>query len=166
MLIFFDTEFTGLGQRWPRLISIGLVPADGHNAFYAELPTDCYLDKCAPWVRENVLPLLDGGDRIMQPDQLRERLLSWFATLPRSVQVACDSETDFQFLKAILADTWPANLEKRFFDLRPLVDTTVYDQAAQRHYSTGKPPHHALADAEAHHMGWLAWMDANKEFAK
>ncbi len=98
----------------------------------------------------------------IEPCSKSRPLLAWFATLPRSVQVACDSETDFQFLKAILADTWPANLEKRFFDLRPMVDTTVYDQAAQRHFSPVKPPHHALADAEAHRMGWLAWMDANK----
>lgn len=162
MLIFFDTEYTGLGQRWPRLISLGLVPADGRVSFYAELPPASYSEKCAPWVRENVLPLLEGGDHIMQPDELRDQLLAWFASQPRSIQIACDSETDFNFLKTILAECWPENLGKNYFDLRGMVDTTIYDQAAQHHYSEGNPPHHALADAEAHRKGWLAWADANK----
>lgn len=37
LLLFIDTEFTGLNQRWPRLISIGLVSDDGGRTFYADL---------------------------------------------------------------------------------------------------------------------------------
>lgn len=57
MVLFLDTEFTGLGQRWPRLISIGLVSEDGQHSFYAELPAASFMEKVTPWVRENVLPL-------------------------------------------------------------------------------------------------------------
>lgn len=37
MLLFCDTEFTGLGQPNPKLISLALVPADGGIPFYIEL---------------------------------------------------------------------------------------------------------------------------------
>ena len=71
MLIYLDTEFTGLGQRWPRLISIGLIAEDGQT-FYAELPPASYMPKVTEWVAANVLPLLDGAD--WQRDTMRWRL--------------------------------------------------------------------------------------------
>ena len=37
LLLFIDTEFTGLNQRWTRLISIGLVAEDGERTFCAGL---------------------------------------------------------------------------------------------------------------------------------
>jgi hypothetical protein len=81
--------------------------------------------------------------------------------MPESVQVACDSETDYRFLKAILANCWPDNLEKRYFDLRPIVDTTIFDRAVQCYYAEDRPMHNALADAQAYSLGWLAWTDAH-----
>lgn len=57
-LIFLDTEFTGLAQRWPRLISIGLVSEDGSREFYAELTAEgcmersrrgCARTSCRSW---------------------------------------------------------------------------------------------------------------------
>ena len=41
-LLFLDTEFTGLGQRSPNLISMGLVSEDGRHSFYAELTPESY----------------------------------------------------------------------------------------------------------------------------
>lgn len=161
MLIFLDTEFTGFNQKDTRLISLALVPADGRNPFYAELAegVDWTRDDCSSFVLDNVLPILKGGDYLIPGAELCDRLLEWYATMPRSVQIACDSETDFLFLKAILGDHWPDNLEKRYFDLRPMVDTTVYDRAVQRYYTPGRPPHNALTDAQAYRLGWLAWAD-------
>lgn len=164
MLIFLDTEYTGLGQRDPKLISLALVPADGRNQFYAELAEGegWTLEDCADFVRQEVLPLLLGGDYLYSRVELHERLLGWFSTMPRHVQIACDSETDFRFLKVVLADSWPENLDKRYFDLRPMVDTTVYDKAVQRYYTAERLMHNALADAQAYRLGWLAWADAHK----
>jgi hypothetical protein len=39
MLLFLDTEYTGLGQSRPKLISLTLVAEDGRREFYAELAT-------------------------------------------------------------------------------------------------------------------------------
>jgi hypothetical protein len=62
----------------------------------------------------------------------------------------------------LLGPDRPRNLADRFFDLRPLIDTTVYDRAVQSYYETDRRLHHALADARAYRHGWLAWMDAHK----
>jgi len=165
MLIFLDTEFTGLGQPDPKLISLALVPADGRREFYAELAVGegWTHGDCSDFVCQEVLPILNGGKFTVSADDLKIHLLAWFAAMPRSIQVACDSEIDFRFLKAVLADGWPDNLVKRYFDLRPMVDTTIYDRAVQRYYTPDRLPHNALADAQAYRLGWLAWADAHKK---
>jgi hypothetical protein len=45
MLLFLDTEFTGLNQAKPDLISIGLVDEAGRE-FYAELPESHWTVQC------------------------------------------------------------------------------------------------------------------------
>jgi hypothetical protein len=57
MKIFFDTEFIEDGKTID-LISIGLVREDGES-LYAELK-EADLSKASSWVRENVLPHLNG----------------------------------------------------------------------------------------------------------
>jgi len=165
MLIFIDTEYTGLGQADPKLISIALVSEDGKNQFYAEIEMGDGWARhdCAEFVLAEVLPILKGGECQVTRAKLKDRLLGWMASMPRSVQVACDSETDFRFLKQVLGTDWPEKLDTRYFDLRPLIDTTVYDQVVQRYYTSERLPHNALNDAQAYRLGWLAWMDANKE---
>lgn len=37
MLVFLDTEFTGLAQHDPKLISLALVPADGRSESSTEI---------------------------------------------------------------------------------------------------------------------------------
>jgi hypothetical protein len=49
MLIFLDTEFTGLDQAKPDLVSIGLVDETGRE-FYAELPEAHWTVQCNEWV--------------------------------------------------------------------------------------------------------------------
>ena len=163
MLLFLDTEFTGLVVD-PKLISLALVPADGRNEFYAEIEIGdgwTFFD-CCEFVRKEVLPLMKGGEHLVTRAELRERLVAWFATLPRSVQIACDSEIDFRFLKQVLDDCWPANMVRKRFDLRGMIDTRVFDHAAQSHYAPDRPAHNALNDARANRRGWLAWADAHK----
>lgn len=64
MILFLDTEFTGLDQDKPDLISIALVDEKGRE-FYAELPTSHYAVQCNEWVHFNVLPHLWGGDHVL-----------------------------------------------------------------------------------------------------
>lgn len=164
MLIFFDTEFTGLGQPNPKLISLALVPADGGSPFYAEIADgDGWVrNDCNSFVLREVLPILKGGKYIVLSTELRNLLLAWFTSMPRSVQVACDSVIDFRFLKGILDTDWPNKLEKQYFDLSTLITNSIYDQTVNSYYTQDRPPHNALVDAQAYRLGWLAWMDAKK----
>lgn len=54
-IVLLDTEFTGLDQDKPDLISIALVDKAGRE-FYAELPPGHYAVQCNEWVHFNVLP--------------------------------------------------------------------------------------------------------------
>lgn len=151
MIIFLDTEFTGLGQRWPRLISIGLISDDGLHSFYAELAPESYIEKADPWVKANVLPLLDGGECVMEPDVLRQRLATWIKPLG-AVQIASDSGIDFDFLRSTL-DPWPENVDKKHLfiaggDFAETIDKTQAEDKSLR-------LHHALDDAKAIRTGWL-----------
>lgn len=160
MLIFLDTEFGDFADREP--ISIGMVSEDGQHVFYAELQ-DFDRDRCNSFVRTTVWPLLgqiDGATvrRIDLPDRLR----TWFATLPSRVTIACDSQFDRDVLGAMIGGPWPPNLVG-WFDLRPLIDSTAFDQAVSAYHDyPGRPSHHALHDAHAHRSGWLAWMDKRR----
>lgn len=154
--VFIDTEFTGLEQPEPRLISIALVSEDGLREFYAELAPESYMEEVSPWVRNCVLPLLEGGDCVLQPDELRQRLASWIVELGAAV-VACDSaDYDFAFLQAIL-NPWPANLDRE--PLLLLFDAERSKRflgAVAEAFACGLRQHHALDDARANRMGWIA----------
>lgn len=160
MLIFLDTEFADFDDREP--ISIGMVSEDGQHVFYAELE-DFDRDRCNAFVRSTVWPLLGQthGAMVKKID-LPDRLRSWFDTLPRKITIACDSSYDREVLGAVIGRPWPTNLVG-WFDLRPLIDTTVFDQAVSSyHDQPDRPWHHALHDAHAHRAGWLAWMDKRR----
>lgn len=161
MLIFLDTEFTDFADR--ELISIGMVGEDGRHAFYAELQ-DFDREKCNDFVRSTVwaqLGQIDGAT--VKRAELPARLRDWFATLPRSVTIASDSHFDFELLAQAVGHPLPANITPTRYDLRPLIDTTVFHQACEKyHAAPGRPWHHALHDAHAHRAGWLAWMAKQK----
>jgi hypothetical protein len=162
MLLFLDTEYTGPNQP-AKLISLALVAEDGTREFYAELADTWTPDDCAPFVQREVLPLLDGPR--LPHCEARAALLIWFHQAPRAVQAACDSETDWRFLLELVGSPPPANLAGQRYDLRPLIDTAVYDRTVATYYQTDPREHHALADARAYRRGWLAWMDARKTSA-
>lgn len=151
MILFLDTEFTGLGQRWPRLISIGLVSEDGQHEFYAELHAKGYIEKCDPWVKENVLPFLNGGDCVMEPVELRQRLAAWICALG-TVQIATDSKIDFDLIRATL-DPWPANIHPKMLHLASQDFAEAVDKIQAENKKLRQ--HHALDDAKANRLGWL-----------
>lgn len=155
VILFLDTEFTGLGQRLTQLISIGLLAEDGAE-FYAELPPASYQDNLVPWVKGNVLPLLEGGACVMPPDELTRRLGNWIAARGPAV-IACDApDFDFGFLRAIL-DPWPSSLDTRPVVLQFDADRGErFNAALEQASAGGLRRHHALDDAKANRLGWLA----------
>lgn len=161
MLIFLDTEFTDFIDR--ELVSIGMVSEDGQYEFYAER-TDYNDSWCNHFVHETVLPLLgQSPGSACTRHELTKRLWAWFATLPRHVRIASDSTHDRDLLWDAFGEGLPKNLDKTVLDLRSLIDTTVFNDAVCRyHGKPGQPWHHALHDARAHRIGWMAWMAKRK----
>lgn len=155
MIVFLDTEFTDFTDR--ELISIGMVGEDGRQSFYAEVQ-DFDRDKCNDFVRREVWAHLGQveGASVKKAD-LAGRLLAWFATLPRSVTIASDSHFDVELLGLAVGGPLPANIKTSRYDLRPLIDTPVFHRAVEQYHDAGRPWHHALYDAQAHRVGWLAY---------
>lgn len=162
MLIFLDCEFTDFIDC--ELIAIGMVSDDGLHEFYAER-TDFNDSWCNNFVREAVLPQLGRiPDLSFTRHELTKRLWEWFATLPRHVRLASDSQHDRDLLWDAFGEGLPSNLDKSVFDLRPLIDTTVFGDAVCRYHEIrGQSWHHALYDARAHRAGWMAWMDSRRD---
>lgn len=157
MLIFLDTEYTDSLDC--DLISLGMVSEDGRNELYVEL-SDYRADWCNSFVQAAVLPQL-GGVQAVNREQLSGQLATWFAGLPHSVTIACDSFTDWELLLDVLDNTRPPNLSGRY-DLRNIIDSPTFHHAVVRYHEGGGPWHHALHDARAHRHGWLAWMEERK----
>src|SRR3569832_2264782 len=86
MLLFLDTEFTGIDQAKPDLISIALVDEAGRE-FYAELPESHWTVQCNEWVHFNVLPHLWGGQYIQSEALVRERLKTWIESHPNECRI-------------------------------------------------------------------------------
>lgn len=157
-LIFFDTEFTELGVD-PRLISIGLVSEDGKHSFYAELSDTYKKTDCSDFAEEFVIPLLQGSEAQMSMDILRERLAKWLELFGRPVQLVTDSLAwDWPWINEIFegVNAWPANLDRTPFILEQSVElNNAIDLAIGR----GLRRHHALDDAKANRLGYLACQD-------
>ena len=163
MLLFLDTEFTGLHLN-PGLISLGLVDETGKRTFYAELPEESYRSRCTDWVVENVLPLLEGGNSIVPIDALRIRLQEWIESFDDRTMLITDSpDYDFELIKLLFAGSWPKNLSKQPMqfdsyamgeDRQPSLERTM-----QNYHSTARPEHHALHDAFALRTGMVAALD-------
>lgn len=159
MLVFLDTEFTDFIDC--ELISIGMIGEDGRHELYLEVQ-DFDHSKCNAFVQSTVwsqLGRIDGA--IVRKVDVQARLRDWFAKLPRSVTIASDSQHDRDLLAEAFDGQWPTNLTG-WFDLRPLIDTGVFDRAVAQYHSNERPWHHALYDAQAHRAGWSAWMDQRR----
>ncbi len=155
MLIFLDTEFTGLVVD-PKLISIGLVSEDGRT-FYAELSDSWSPKDCDPSVLENIVPLLQGGDAQIAWSELPKKLLEWIEAFNVDAAIATDSIAwDWMWILEIFheAGIWPQNLS-----IQPLhltANAPEFIRAAEIAYQSGLIRHHALDDAKANREGWRA----------
>ncbi len=115
---------------------------------------------CNRFVVHEVLLLLSSNQ--VSRGEAAVALFQFLRSGPRKTMIACDDETDLRFLLELLPE-WPVNVMKGRHDLRPLINTTVFhDAVCAFHDQNQQPWHHALHDARALRVGWLAWMDSQK----
>ena len=157
MKIFFDTEFVEDGKTID-LISIGAVREDGQT-FYAE-NSECDLTRADPWVHENVVPHLVGGQDRMSRWCIAEALRAFAGSKPEFWAYYADY--DWVVLCQLygrmidLPKGWPMYWR----DLQQDIDAA----------GLGKPPkqegaeHHALADALWTRDAWL-WLQESRSAA-
>lgn len=153
MYLYLDTEFTGLDQSKPDLISIGLVDDSGRE-FYAELPESHWGVQCNEWVHFNVLPHLWGGEYVQSEASIREKLVEWIESVGGSCVIVTDCpDADFFMQLKRLLPQWPKNLTPwpiQFSvwsmgdDMQPELQ-----QLIDQYYVSGRHEHHALHDAHA-----------------
>lgn len=158
--IFFDTEFTGLVVD-PKLISIGFVDETGERTFYAELCDTWRLDDVGDFARLAVLPRLEGGAALMTMQELGERLTAWLAAFGEPVKLATDSLSwDWPWIQEIFRELgiWPQNLDGRplLLTMNYLNNFDAFGPAVDVAFAGGLRRHHALDDAKANRLGWIA----------
>lgn len=155
MLLFLDTEFTAFIDI--DLISIGIVSEDGLHEFYAER-CDYRRDWASDFVKEAVVPHLgQRPESVCSREVLTRRLYEWLGAFPGRVQIACDSAHDRDLLWDALEDGLPSNLETSVRWLAWESEERVFhDAVCAYHDQPNRPRHHALHDAQAMRLGWLA----------
>ena len=156
MLIFLDTEFSTT-YVVPRLISIGLVSEDGQREFYAELIDTWRPEHCSEFVLDTVLPLLEGGAALTTMAELALKLNRWLEDFDEPVQFITDSPRwDWPLIETIFK-LWPANLVRDPLPLQLNGERGGrFSKAVEAAFGGGLRRHHALDDARANRLGWLA----------
>lgn len=156
--VFFDTEFSGLVVD-PRLISIGMVDETGARTFYAELSDTWERGDAGDFVLETVLPQLEGGATRITMTELGERLKGWLEKFNEPVQLATDSLAwDWPWILELLHGQWPTNVDGQplLLTMNYLNDFDAFDVAIEKAFVAGLRRHHALDDAKANRLGWIA----------
>lgn len=153
MYLFLDTEFTGLDQKSPDLISIALVDEAGRE-FYAELPEWDWTVQCNEWVHFNVVPHLWRGDYVQSRAAIRERLTEWIEIIPDEAVIVTDCpDADFFTQLKRLIPQWPKNLHTwpLQFSAWSMGDEQqpVLQKMMDDYHTVDRPVHHALHDAHA-----------------
>lgn len=157
MKVFFDTEFTSLLEK-PMLISIGFISEDGTNQFYAELTGTYSSSDVSDFAKEQVIPLLDGSN-LLSIDQLKANLFKWIEQFETEIVLATDNfNWDWPFIIEIFKDDWPKNLSSDCYLLNMdyLKSADAFYDAVKLAYENELRRHHALDDAIANRLGWIA----------
>ena len=150
MRVFMDTEFIEDGSTID-LISIGLAREDGET-FYAE-NVECDHTRASPWVRENVLSRLEGGQFRAHRETIAREIVDFVG--PKPEFWAYFADYDWVALCQLygtmmdLPEGWP----KWCRDLKQLQDDFLQVDLIARGYPSAydlpaqENEHHALADA-------------------
>lgn len=161
MLVFLDTEFTGLTQD-AKLISIGLVNESGERTFYAELSDTWQQNDASEFAKHEVIPLLTGdAAHSMSMRELGDRLHAWIMGFADSVVLATDSlNWDWPWIVGIFDQhgSWPQNIdhEPLLLTMNYLNDFDEFESTVKAAFVGGLRQHHALDDAQANRLGWIA----------
>lgn len=144
ILIFFDTEFVGLGTSQIELVSIGMVAESSDSTtFYAEAEHD--EDLADEFVETVVYPLLTGNAE--KVEVVAEKLKAWVASLrwtgSEEVVFCCDSECD----ERLLIDAFVGRLPQgwRIENVASITNAFEYRRPSG---SNAANEHHALYDAQ------------------
>lgn len=159
--LFLDTEWAD--PMASELVSLALVSEDGTRQFYAEIdplpktPTD--------FVRHAVYPLLDRGDVAMQQGALTASLRRFLSAFPAPCILA-DHSNDLSLVQYVIAgfDLPDAVAQACGPIPRPIVARMlkegimqlVLEDYFEAHPDQARRRHHALVDAQALRMAWLA----------
>lgn len=147
MRIWFDTEFIEDGKTI-NLISIGMVREDGEKLYLES--AWCDLERASPWVRENVIPHLHGGDVRVWQQQMAVKLVQFAGEKPEFWAYYADY--DWVALCQVfgtmmdLPRGWPIYCR----DVKQLCD----DLGNPRLPEQTSQEHHALADAKWTKAAW------------
>lgn len=93
-IVFVDTEFTNFDK--PDLISIGC--AASNNEYWYSENSEFNRNGSTEWVKENIYPLLQGGNYEMPRQEIAETLWEWFDKFEKPVIVMVDYRRDSQLL--------------------------------------------------------------------
>ncbi len=159
MIIFFDCEFHDL-VKTPKLISIGLVSEDSRE-FYAELSDTYEVSDCSEFTCDTVLPLLEGGEALKSLRELRGRLHDWLTSIGEPVTLATDSLAwDWPRIHELFPapKDWPVNVAVRplLLTMNYMNDYDKFEMVVDAAFADGLRRHHALDDAKANRLGWMA----------
>lgn len=164
MLVFMDSEFTQLSD-YARLVSIGLISEDGRRHFYAETAGVYERRHCSPFTRDVVLPLLGPRELRMPWPLLSAKLAQWLVEFDEPIEIAIDSlHWDWRWIKAMYngnagMPAWPANLgrDPYLLNMNYVQDFDRFKELLElKSFENGLRPHHALDDAKANRLAWLA----------
>lgn len=177
--LFLDTEWADVTGS--ELVSIALVSEDGQREFYAE--REMLPPIATDFVRHAVYPLLDRGEAAMSDVAMTTALRRFLAGI-RQPYVLADYPIDMQLLKYVLAGfdlpdpeaaaCGPIPVPVMTLMLREGLTTLLLEEWFSSHPDEAARRHHALVDARALRMAWLAatgriqpdWSELSRTFAK
>lgn len=157
MKVFFDTEFTSLLEK-PKLISIGFISEDGSKQFYAELTGTYSLNDVSDFAKEKVIPLLDGSN-LVSIDELKANLFKWIEEFETKIVLATDNlNWDWPFIIDLFKEDWPKNLSRDCYllNMNYMKSADAFYDVVKLAYENGLRKHHAMDDAIANRLGWIA----------
>lgn len=142
MKVVVDCEFTQLNAN-SKLISMALVAEDAQELYF-ELSENYQVEDCSAFVKEHVIPQLDGGHAACTIATAQERLQA-FLTKFEFVEIMSDAPLwDWEFFCEIAyyKNKWPGNVSNR-----PINLIDLYNETSIQVEGALELPHHALLDA-------------------
>lgn len=159
--LFLDTEWADVVGS--ELVSLALVSEDGQRVFYAErnpLP-----EIATDFVRHVVYPLLDRGAAAMSDAAMTSALRAFLSSVPAPCILA-DYPNDLQLVTYVLAGfDMPDDQAQACGPIpRPVMTRMIEDGITamvledwfEAHSDHAQRRHHALVDAQALRIAWLA----------